>query len=142
GVVVMRDGLLRLVERHESISQVVLRVGVVRIELNRGLEMGERLVHLADLEQGNAECGVNGGIIRIVPKRLLEMRDGLGRSPLLVKGLAEVFFRDSIVGGDSEGMRPKRFAIPPISRLGLRTKSQKDQHARGKRSQDESAVPP
>ena len=94
----MSDRIGALSDSHESVGEVVLHIGIVRIELLRSLQFGQRIGGPARLEKGDSQEGMHRRVVGINPERVVEMSDGFKGPPLFVKGFTEVLFSNSIVG--------------------------------------------
>ncbi len=72
----MREGLALLPVSHQRVGQVVLHLGVERVELERLLELRDGLGQLTRLLEGVAEVVVGNGVAR---RELQRLAKGVGR---------------------------------------------------------------
>jgi hypothetical protein len=74
-----RDGLARLLDDAQDIAQVVMDVGIVRIQLRGLRKMLDRLVILAEILVGQADIILRLRIIRLLAECPQKKFDGLSR---------------------------------------------------------------
>jgi hypothetical protein len=57
----------------QGIAEVVMGVGVVRINFHSFFQMSQRLIGASEFQKSDAESGMNGRLVRIDAKSVLEM---------------------------------------------------------------------
>jgi predicted TIM-barrel enzyme len=75
----------------ENDAEVVVGLGITRVETDGFLELADRLIDLALLVQGDAKVVVGSGMIRLQANGLLELADGLVQVAFLVEGDASAW---------------------------------------------------
>ena len=82
-VLELAERLVGLAFPAEGGAEVIVRLGVIRVEADGGSELAERRVNLAFCAEGGAEVVVRLGVIGFQTDGFLELAEGLGMWPCL-----------------------------------------------------------
>ena len=88
----------QLALRPQEDAEIVVRIGMIRIERNRVLTRGDRLVQLESIPQDDPQIAVPVRPIGLELEASLDQRDGLLAPPLLMGEHSRVVHRVGIVG--------------------------------------------
>ena len=125
----------------ERNPEVVMGIGIIGLQFNCLPEMRDGIVELSLTRESVADVQVNQreaqGVMRIRTvsgsdiERTLKMRERIGELSAIHQEHSEVCLSNIVVLGHSESVRPKRFAVSPISCLleGAASKNQDDDSA-------------
>jgi len=112
----------------QRITKVVVCFCIARGDLQRLLELLNRFIHIAFLEQCVAKIVVGLRVVGINLQGLPQVENRFVDFYVPEQSVAEVVVRNSVVRCAGERMSPQRFAIPPICCLPVRAENQGSQN--------------